>query len=64
MLRAAIDGIKARGNAELGDKTLLDALVPMTDAVEAAELADGADPRSALAAAAAVARAPADATRR
>ncbi len=26
----------ARGNAELGDKTLLDALAPMTDAIEAA----------------------------
>jgi dihydroxyacetone kinase phosphoprotein-dependent L subunit len=34
MLRAAIEGIKARGGAELGDKTLLDALVPLTDAVE------------------------------
>ena len=27
-LRAAIEGIKQRGNADLGDKTLLDALVP------------------------------------
>ncbi|HEU5333627.1 MAG TPA: dihydroxyacetone kinase subunit DhaL [Actinocrinis sp.] len=34
MLRAAAEGIKARGKAELGDKTLLDALVPMADAVE------------------------------
>ncbi len=34
MLRAAIAGIKARGGAEVGDKTLLDALVPMTDNVE------------------------------
>jgi phosphoenolpyruvate---glycerone phosphotransferase subunit DhaL len=34
MLRAAAEGIKARGKAELGDKTLLDALVPMTDAIE------------------------------
>ena len=34
MLRAAMDGIKARGNAELGDKTLLDALSPMTDTIE------------------------------
>src|SRR6201990_3105378 len=32
MLRAAADGIKARGGAELGDKTLLDALIPATDA--------------------------------
>lgn len=36
MLRAAIEGIKARGKAEVGDKTLLDVLVPMTDAIEAA----------------------------
>ena len=34
MLRAAAEGIKARGKAELGDKTLLDALVPMADAME------------------------------
>lgn len=36
MLRAATEGIKARGKAELGDKTLLDALVPATDALEVA----------------------------
>jgi dihydroxyacetone kinase-like protein len=35
-LRAAAEGIKARGKAELGDKTLLDALVPATDALEQA----------------------------
>ena len=35
MLRSAIDGIKARGNSDVGDKTLLDALVPVTDALEA-----------------------------
>jgi dihydroxyacetone kinase-like protein len=40
MLRASIEGIKARGNAELGDKTLLDALAPMTDAIETALAAD------------------------
>lgn len=34
MLRAAAEGIKKRGNADLGDKTLLDALIPMTDAIE------------------------------
>jgi dihydroxyacetone kinase-like protein len=34
MLRAAVEGIKARGNSDLGDKTLLDALIPMTDALE------------------------------
>ena len=36
MLRAAITGIMARGGAELGDKTLLDALAPATDSLEAA----------------------------
>jgi dihydroxyacetone kinase-like protein len=34
MLRAASEGIKARGKSDLGDKTLLDALIPMTDALE------------------------------
>jgi dihydroxyacetone kinase-like protein len=40
-LRAAIEGIKQRGNTDVGDKTLLDALVPAVDELEAA-LADGA----------------------
>jgi dihydroxyacetone kinase phosphoprotein-dependent L subunit len=35
MLRAAIAGIMQRGGAELGDKTLLDALSPVTDSLEA-----------------------------
>jgi dihydroxyacetone kinase-like protein len=39
-LRSAIEGIKQRGNADLGDKTLLDALVPAVDELEAA-LPDG-----------------------
>src|ERR1700728_4946314 len=30
MLRAAAEGIKARGKSDVGDKTLLDALVPAT----------------------------------
>lgn len=34
MLRAAAEGIKLRGKSDVGDKTLLDALVPMTDAIE------------------------------
>jgi dihydroxyacetone kinase phosphoprotein-dependent L subunit len=34
-LRAAIEGIKQRGDTDLGDKTLLDALVPAVDVVEA-----------------------------
>jgi dihydroxyacetone kinase phosphoprotein-dependent L subunit len=35
MLRAAIAGIMQRGQAALGDKTLLDALVPAVDSLEA-----------------------------
>jgi dihydroxyacetone kinase-like protein len=42
-LRAAIEGIKQRGNTDLGDKTLLDALVPAVDELEAA-LPEGAGP--------------------
>jgi dihydroxyacetone kinase phosphoprotein-dependent L subunit len=34
MLRASVEGIKARGQAELGEKTLLDALVPAIDTLE------------------------------
>jgi dihydroxyacetone kinase-like protein len=41
--RAAIEGIKQRGNTDLGDKTLLDALVPAVDELEAA-LPEGAGP--------------------
>ncbi|MBM2622030.1 dihydroxyacetone kinase subunit L [Actinoplanes sp. LDG1-06] len=52
MLRAAIEGIKARGQSDVGDKTLLDALVPFTDALEAGTITE----------AAAAARAAADAT--
>lgn len=59
MLRAAVEGIQARGGAEVGDKTLLDALVPLTDAVERSDAADGA--RTARLAAEAARRA-ADAT--
>jgi phosphoenolpyruvate---glycerone phosphotransferase subunit DhaL len=41
MLRASIAGIMQRGEASLGDKTLLDALVPAVDSLEAS-LADPA----------------------
>ena len=61
MLRSAIEGIKARGQSDVGDKTLLDALVPMTDTIEQ-ELAAGSDGTAVLAAAAASARKAADAT--
>ncbi len=62
MLRAATDGIKARGHSDVGDKTLLDALVPATDSIEES-LAAGLDPAQTLRAAARVARERADATR-
>lgn len=61
MLRSAIDGIKERGKAEVGDKTLLDALVPATDALEES-LRAGSGAEAALAAAAKVAREAATAT--
>ncbi|WP_165068509.1 dihydroxyacetone kinase subunit DhaL [Marisediminicola senii] len=60
-LRAAIEGIKKRGNSDVGDKTLLDALVPATDAFEAA-IAAGDDPAGALRSMAVAARAAAEAT--
>jgi dihydroxyacetone kinase phosphoprotein-dependent L subunit len=60
-LRAAIEGIKARGDADVGDKTLLDALVPATDRLEQ-EFAGGASADEALAAAATTARERAEAT--
>jgi phosphoenolpyruvate---glycerone phosphotransferase subunit DhaL len=62
MLHAAIDGIKARGGAEVGDKTLLDALVPATDTIEEQAEA-GASAADALRAAAIAARSAAEATK-
>ena len=58
MLRAAVAGIQARGGASLGEKTLLDALVPAIDCLETHLCANGAgadDGVEALAAAAEVA---------
>jgi dihydroxyacetone kinase/dihydroxyacetone kinase-like protein len=62
LLRAAIAGIKARGKSDIGDKTLLDALEPAVDTIEAAVL-EGGTAASALRAAAATARERAEATR-
>ena len=62
MLRAAIEGIKARGGAELGDKTLLDALIPVTDAIEERAKA-GSPAAETLRAAADTGRSAAEATR-
>ncbi|GGE83866.1 dihydroxyacetone kinase subunit DhaL [Mycetocola zhadangensis] len=61
MLRAAIAGIMARGNAELGDKTLLDVLAPVADTIEA-ELVGESGASEIVAASAQTARAAADAT--
>jgi len=62
VLRSAIEGIKKRGNCDLGDKTYLDTLVPTTDALEKA-FAEGKDTQTALNIAAVVARESAEATR-
>jgi hypothetical protein len=42
MLRASIEGIKARGRSDIGDKSLLDAFVPAADSIEAS-IATGSD---------------------
>ena len=62
MLRACIEGIKARGKSDVGDKTLLDALVPATDTIESS-VGAGLDAAATLRAAAATARERAEATR-
>jgi dihydroxyacetone kinase phosphoprotein-dependent L subunit len=62
MLWAASNGIKARGQSDVGDKTLLDALVPATESIERS-VAAGLDVPGTLRAAAAEARERAEATR-
>jgi phosphoenolpyruvate---glycerone phosphotransferase subunit DhaL len=62
MLRASIEGIKARGHSDVGDKTLLDALVPTADTIEQ-QTAAGAGAATVLRAAAETARSSAEATR-
>lgn len=54
-IRGAADGVTARGKAEAGDKTMVDAWLPAAEAAEAAA-ADGADAQAVLSAAAAAAR--------
>jgi phosphoenolpyruvate---glycerone phosphotransferase subunit DhaL len=61
MLRAAVKGIQDRGKAELGDKTLLDALVPAIDELER-RFAAGGSPVTAVRASAEAARVAADGT--
>jgi len=60
-LRAGVRGVEERGKAAPGDKTMLDALLPACDALEAA-LAGGASLGDGLRAAAEAARAGRDAT--
>ena len=60
-LRAGLDGVVARGKAERGDKTLIDALAPACDALDAA-LAGGSSLADALTAAASAAHEGRDAT--
>ncbi len=62
LFRNVIEGIKKRGNCDLGDKTYLEALVPATDALEKA-FNEGKDTQTALDEAAVVARECAEATR-
>ena len=47
MLTASIEGIQKRGGAQLGDKTLLDSVIPIRDIVHAGA-AEDADPREVL----------------
>jgi len=43
-VRAGVDGVRARGKAEPGDKTMLDALIPAADALaEGGDLVEAAD---------------------
>ncbi|WP_026066331.1 dihydroxyacetone kinase subunit DhaL, partial [Actinoalloteichus spitiensis] len=55
-LAAALEGVVARGRAEVGDKTMVDALTPAVAAAERAA-GDGGDTRAVLAAASAAAEA-------
>jgi dihydroxyacetone kinase phosphoprotein-dependent L subunit len=62
MLGAAIDGIQARGGAKLGDKTLLDALIPVHEVLKR-HATSGGDNKAALEEAAAAADKAIDETR-
>ncbi len=60
-LRAGLDGVVSRGKAELGDKTMVDAMTPAVDAIEKS-LAEGQTLTEAVRAGAAAARDGRDAT--
>jgi dihydroxyacetone kinase-like protein len=51
-LRAALEGVQARGKAVAGDKTMVDALLPAVAAADKAAEAEGADVAAVLTAAA------------
>ena len=63
MLGAAIDGIQARGGAKLGDKTLLDALIPVYEKLKEHGAAETPDTKVALKEAADAAETAIDETR-
>jgi dihydroxyacetone kinase len=48
MVGSAIEGIQARGGAQRGDKTLLDALIPIHETLQKHSAAGGADLCAAL----------------
>ena len=60
-LRAGLEGVRSRGHAELGDKTMVDVLAPAIDALDAA-VAAGASLADAVSLAAIAAQAARDAT--
>ena len=62
MLRSAADGITTRGRAKVGDRTILDALVPAVDAAQAVAAQGGGWP-DVLAAAATAAQEGAESTK-
>jgi len=62
MFRSAIEGMKKRGDSDVGDKTLLDALIPAVDRLEQS-FKEGKDPANAVTDAAVVARKQAEDTR-
>jgi phosphoenolpyruvate---glycerone phosphotransferase subunit DhaL len=63
MGRAAVQGMMARGNAQVGDKTLLDAVVPALDKLEELSREGEGDFKSAFQAASEVATAAVEGTR-
>ena len=63
MLGSAIEGIQARGGAKLGDKTLLDALIPVHETLKAHAASAGPDLGATLKEAAGEAENAIDATR-